>query len=172
MQSVPKLGSDQLEALQKQAALLSKLPVVSSLLADPGAVKRLSAQSPHLSQVLASNPLMTDMLQPQAVSQLLQAAQDPQSLSSYLGQSGINATMSTHCLIAHSAHGNSSAAVMHHEVKRAAYHFGMTGVFDCSSTARHARGAGETWCQHRHLSADASSVTDPGTTQDSQRTLC
>lgn len=88
MQSGPTSGSDQLEALHKQAAMLSNLPAVSSLLADPGAVKRLSAQSPQLSQILASNPLMTDMLQPQTVSQLLQAAQDPQSLSSFLGQSG------------------------------------------------------------------------------------
>ena len=87
MQSVPTSSSEQLEALHKQAAVLAKLPAVSSLLADPGAVKRLSAQSPQLSHILSSNPMMMDMLQPQAVSQLLQAAQDPQSLSSFLGQS-------------------------------------------------------------------------------------
>lgn len=93
MQSVP-MGSDKLEELHKQAAMLSKLPVVSKLLADPEAVARISAQSPQLAQLLASNPAMKDMLQPQAVSQLLQAAQDTQSLSNLLGES--NRSISPH----------------------------------------------------------------------------
>ena len=87
MQSAPTPSSGQLEELHRQAAILSKLPVMSKLLKDPGAVERLSAQSPQLAQILASNPVMKDMLQPEAVSQLLQAAQDPQSLSNLLGQS-------------------------------------------------------------------------------------
>ena len=87
MQSAPAPSSVQLEELHRQAAMLSKLPVMVKLLKDPGAVERFSAQSPQLAQVLASNPVMKDMLQPQAVSQLLQAAQDPQSLSNLLGQS-------------------------------------------------------------------------------------
>ncbi len=72
--------------LHKQAALLSKLPVVSKLLASPDTLDRLTAQSPQLAQMLAANPFMKDMLQPQAVSQLLQAAQDPQSLQNLLGE--------------------------------------------------------------------------------------
>lgn len=87
MQSDLAPSSGQLDELQRQAAILSKLPVMSKLLKDPGAVERLSAQSPQLAQIFASNPVMKDMLQPQAVSQLLQAAQDPQSLSNLLGQS-------------------------------------------------------------------------------------
>lgn len=87
MQPAPIPSSGQLNELHRQAAILSKLPVMSKLLKDPGAVGRLSAQSPQLAQVLASNPAMKDMLQPQAVSQLLQAAQDPQALSNLLGQS-------------------------------------------------------------------------------------
>ena len=86
MQPAPASGAANLEELHKQAALLSKLPVVSKLLADPGAVERVAAQSPQLAHILASNPVMKDMLQPQAVSQLLQAAQDPQTLSNLLGQ--------------------------------------------------------------------------------------
>lgn len=85
MQPAPSLSVDKLEELHKQAAQLSKLPVVAKLLADPGALERVSAQSPQLAQILASNPVMKDMLQPQAVSQLLHAAQDPQSLSNLLG---------------------------------------------------------------------------------------
>ncbi|KAL0039743.1 hypothetical protein WJX77_006684 [Trebouxia sp. C0004] len=76
----------ELGELHKQAALLSKLPVVSKLLASPDTLDRLAAQSPQLAQMLAANPFMKDMLQPQAVSQLLQAAQDPQSLQNLLAR--------------------------------------------------------------------------------------
>lgn len=82
--AVPKTA--ELGDLHKQAALLSKLPVVSKLLASPHTLDRLTAQSPPLAQMLAANPFMKDMLQPQAVSQLLQAAQDPQSLQNLLGE--------------------------------------------------------------------------------------
>ncbi len=81
--------------LHKQAAILSKLPVVSKLLAKPGAVDKLAAQSPQLAQMLAANPFMKDMLQPRAVSQLLQAAQDPQSLQNLLGK--LLPVAQTHC---------------------------------------------------------------------------
>lgn len=87
-QTLPSTGASSvtnLGELHKQAAMLSKLPVVSKLLANPEAVDRLSAQSPQLAQMLAANPFLKDMLQPQAVSQLLQAAQDPQSLQNLLG---------------------------------------------------------------------------------------
>ena len=80
MQSAANLGE-----LHKQAAMLSKLPVVTKLLGNPEAVARLSAQSPQLTSMLAAHPFMKDMLQPQAVSQLLQAAQDPQALQTLLG---------------------------------------------------------------------------------------
>ena len=79
--AVPKIGD-----LHKQAALLSKLPVVSKLLASPETLDKLTSQSPQLAQMLAANPFMKDMLQPQALSQLLQAAQDPQSLQNLLGE--------------------------------------------------------------------------------------
>ncbi len=79
--AVPRIGD-----LHKQAALLSKLPVVSKLSASPETLDKLTAQSPQLAQMLAANPFMKDMLQPQAVSQLLQAAQDPQSLQNLLGE--------------------------------------------------------------------------------------
>ena len=82
--AVPRMA--ELGDLHKQAALLSKLPVMSKLLASPDTLDRLTAQSPQLAQMLAANPFMKDMLQPQAVSQLLQAAQDPQSLQNLLGE--------------------------------------------------------------------------------------
>ena len=82
--ALPRMA--ELGDLHKQAALLSKLPVVSKLLASPETLDRFTAQSPQLAQMMAANPFMKDMLQPQAVSQLLQAAQDPQSLQSLLGE--------------------------------------------------------------------------------------
>ena len=87
----------QLSDLHKQAAMLSKLPVVSKLLANPGAVDQIAAQSPQLAQMMAANPFMKDMLQPQAVSQLLHAAQDPQNLQNLLGNHKF-----LWCCIAHS----------------------------------------------------------------------
>ena len=75
------------EQLQQQAAMLSNLPVVNKLLSNKEAVSRLASQSPMMSRMLAVNPLMKDMLQPEAVTQLLQAAQDPQALQHLLGMS-------------------------------------------------------------------------------------
>ena len=76
-----------LEQLQQQAAMLSNLPVVNRLLSSKEAVSRLASHSPMMSRLLALNPLMKDMLQPEAVTQLLQAAQDPQALQHLLGMS-------------------------------------------------------------------------------------
>ena len=80
------LGQATLGHLHEQAAMLSRLPVVSKLLANPEAVDRLAAQSPQLAQMMAANPFMRDMLQPQAVSQLLQAAQSPEALQNLMGE--------------------------------------------------------------------------------------
>ena len=72
LQTAPQAPAPaQLSDLHRQAAMLSKLPVVSKLLANPGAVDQIAAQSPQLAQMMAANPFMKDMLQPQAVSQLL-----------------------------------------------------------------------------------------------------
>ena len=73
------------EQLQQQAAMLSNLPIVNKLLGNKEVVSRLASQSPMMSRMLALNPFMKDMLQPEAVTQLLQAAQDPQALQHLLG---------------------------------------------------------------------------------------
>ena len=73
-----------LEQLQQQASRLSQLPVVSKMLSDPAAASQLAAQSPVMRRMLELNPFMKDMLQPQAVNQLLQAAQNPHALQNLL----------------------------------------------------------------------------------------
>lgn len=75
-----------LSDLQKQAAMLSRMPIVSKMLADPDFISSLTAQSSQLAQVMDTNPCMRDMLQSQAVSQELQAAQDPRCLQDLLGK--------------------------------------------------------------------------------------
>lgn len=144
--SVANLGE-----LHKQAAMLSKLPVVSKLLANPEAVDRLSAQSPQLAQMLAANPFLKDMLQPQAVSQLLQAAQDPQSLQNLLGTpllASIFLPPSPHC-----------------KLQGLTLQCCDTELAFCSSTAGHARRSGEIRCQQRCLASDESSFRKPEATQ-------
>ena len=84
-----------LEQLHQQAAMLSKMPVVSKLLNNPDAVSQLASQSPVMDRMLALNPFMKDMLQPQAVGQLLQAAQNPQALQNLLGLSLCSCCQST-----------------------------------------------------------------------------
>ena len=75
-----------LEQLQQQATMLSSLPVVNKLLSNKEALFRLAAQSPVMERMLNQNPFMKDMLQPEAVTQLLQAAQNPQALHHLLGK--------------------------------------------------------------------------------------
>lgn len=81
-----QLQNPVLEQLQQQATMLSSLPVVNKLLNNKEALSRLASQSPVMERMLNQNPFMRDMLQPEAVTQLLQAAQNPQALHHLLGK--------------------------------------------------------------------------------------
>lgn len=73
------------DQLQQQAILLSNQPVMHKLLSNKDAVSQLAAKSPVMQRMLNLNPVMRDMLQPEAMTRLLQAAQNPQALQNLLG---------------------------------------------------------------------------------------
>ena len=165
MQPAPSPGVDKLEELHKQAAQLSKLPVVAKLLADPGAVERVSAKSPQLAQILASNPVMKDMLQPQAVSQLLHAAQDPQSLSDLLGAYCVSFGIRLVCIslvlaLSCAARSHVCAQEAHLPLRAAARQ--QSAECACSRAAGHARRLGKAGRQQTCSDTDASPLTELG----------